>query len=280
MPQHWTPTSAFAWCRLQTKHYENFHKGTLAFPRRFRPALTAIYAFARYSDDLVDETEPGPAAVEAFQRWQRAVDALEHHRDEHPILCALDTVIREHDLPLTHFTDLLRAFEQDLRVTRYETLADLLQYCRYSAMPVGRIVLRLFGVRDEALQPLSDAVCTGLQLVNFLQDVVPDAARGRIYLPQEWVRPAGIEAAILAGEYSPAWLPPHEQLALEAAAQLTAGRRLIPLVPRELRLGLRLFIGGGEAALARVRRYGFNPAVRLHLNRLEKTVVALRAIIS
>ncbi|MCD4727087.1 MAG: squalene/phytoene synthase family protein, partial [Pirellulales bacterium] len=210
--------------------------------------------------------------------WREAVADLDHHYNEHPILCALHDTIQHTSIPLHYFTDLLRAFEQDLKVSRYETLADLLDYCRYSADPIGRIVLHLYDIRDESLYPLSDAVCTGLQLVNFLQDVLPDAKRGRIYLPLEWVRSAGIEQAILDGNYSPAWLPPHKQLAAEAEYRLQRGRRLLESVPRRLRLDLRLFIGGGEAALKKVRRCAFNPSVRHHLNGLEKTVVALRAI--
>ena len=280
MSQQWTTRSAYDWCRRQTGHYENFTKGSILFPRRIRPFLNAVYAFARYSDDLVDEVTPDPEVLQRFQNWREAVTELDRHYQEHPILFALHDTIEQNRIPRQLFTDLLEAFARDLEVDRYETLQQLLDYCRYSANPVGRIVLHLFAVADDSLFPLSDAICTGLQLVNMLQDVVPDARRGRIYLPLEWVREAGIEQELLSGSYSPAWLGPHEQLALAAERFLREGRELIPLVPRRLRLELRLFIGGGEAALQKVRACGFHPDSEHQLNRRDKTVVAWRALFS
>ena len=280
MSQQWTTEAAYEWCRQQTAHYENFTKGSFLFPRKKRPFLNAVYAYARYSDDLADEGPSGPEKENRFNQWRRQVTNLEQYYHQHPILCALRDTIHQNHLPLHLFTDLLEAFGRDFTVFRYETIADLMDYCRFSANPVGRIVLRLFRVRDEELALLSDNICSGLQLVNFLQDVVADAKRNHIYLPMTSVREAGIEQALLDGDYTTDWLVPHELLAEEAERLLKSGRQLIPEVPRRLRLELRLFIGGGEAALQKVRDCAFNPESSHHLTTREKTVVALRAIFS
>lgn len=280
MSEQWTTEAAYEWCRKQTAHYENFTKGSFLFPRKKRPFLNAVYAYARYSDDLADESPPGHETEHKFNRWQDQVANLENHYSEHPILCALHDTVNQNHLPLQLFTNLLEAFGRDFKVFRYETLDDLMEYCRYSANPVGRIVLRLFGVQDEECDQLSDKICSGLQLVNFLQDTVADAQRDHIYLPMDWVREAGIEQSLLAGDYTSDWLAPHKRLAEEAEHLLTDGRQLVAMVPRRLRLELRLFIGGGEAALRKVRKCAFNPSHPHHLTTLEKSVVALRAIFS
>jgi len=280
LSEQWTTEAAYEWCRRQTGHYENFTKGSFLFPRRKRPFLNAVYAFARYSDDLADESPPGTESENRFNSWRMKVANLEQHHREHPILCAIRDTIQQNKIPLYLFTDLLEAFGRDFTIFRYEKFEDLTDYCRYSANPVGRIVLRLFGVRDDACDLFSDKICSGLQLVNFLQDVVPDAERGHIYLPMTWVREAGVEQALLAGDYSHDWQEPHELLAVEAERLLKSGRQLIPLVPRRLRLELKLFIGGGEAALQKVINCAYNPTRPHHLSTREKTVVALRAIFS
>ena len=158
-------------------------------PARYRGAIVAIYRFARATDDIADEGDRDVSArLAALESYQKALDVIE--RGDTPTLLAdLAFAVRAHALPLGPFRDLLSAFTQDVTVKRYATFADLLDYCRRSANPIGRLVLAVYGVpavvQSPALFAASDAICTALQLTNFWQDVAADFQRGRIYVPQE-----------------------------------------------------------------------------------------------
>src|SRR5215207_1140233 len=184
---------AYAACeRLAQSHYENFPVASRLLPRRMRPHVAAVYAFARGADDIADEgVATAGERQERLRAWQRRLhdavtagpggDALA--RDEDLVFVALGHTIRSLDLPVSLFDDLLSAFGQDTMRTRYASWRDLLDYCRRSANPVGRLVLRIAGYRDEALERSSDALCTALQLTNFWQDFAPDWRTGRLYVP-------------------------------------------------------------------------------------------------
>jgi squalene synthase HpnC len=183
--------------KLAREHYENFPVGRLV-PRKMQPHVHAVYAFARYADDLADEGYAGSAKAQgardvmspeerlaALDDWERQLCSPPGTPGLHFIFIALHETIRELDLPLSLFTDLLSAFKQDVVKRRYANFPEVLDYCRRSANPVGRLVLLLHGKREEELHLLSDHICTGLQLANFWQDVGVDLEKDRMYLPED-----------------------------------------------------------------------------------------------
>jgi phytoene synthase len=244
-------------------HYENFPVGSVFLPRRMRRHVAALYAFARTADDFADE---GILAADERLRllggWQNRLSqaAASQHPGEAPatgepadtveIFLALGASIRECGLPVSLFEDLLSAFRQDVTVTRYASWADVLDYCRRSANPVGRLVLRIAGHDDPRMDEWSDHICTGLQLANFWQDLKVDFDRGRIYLPFEEQRTHGArEDDLRSGQVPLAW-----QQALAAAAARTrtmfeAGRPLCDAVGGRLRYELRATWLGGVRIL-------------------------------
>nr|MDQ3348617.1 squalene/phytoene synthase family protein [Acidobacteriota bacterium] len=184
--------AAYAYCeRLAREHYENFPVASRLLPRAMRSHVAAVYAFARRADDFADE--PGLTDAERIRLldgWEArlrgdASVSLPAETGANLIFHALGHTIEQRQLPLELFTDLLSAFRQDVTTTRYRTFADLLDYCRRSANPVGRLVLRIGGYDEAALGTASDAMCTALQLTNFWQDLAIDWRRGRLYVPLE-----------------------------------------------------------------------------------------------
>src|ERR1700738_3720703 len=196
-----TLDEARAYCKsLAESHYENFHVASWFLPKALRPHFHAIYAYCRVSDDLGDEVGDTAVALALLDLWGRELDACHEGRARHPVFVALHETIRACAIPKEPFADLLVAFRQDQTVTRFPTMQDVSAYCRYSANPVGRLVLYACGEGSEEKFRLSDATCTALQLANFWQDVRVDYAKGRVYLPQEDMRRFGVtEATIAAG---------------------------------------------------------------------------------
>jgi squalene synthase HpnC len=200
-----TVSEAYAYCtRLTRAHYENFPVGLLV-PRHLGPHVHAIYAFARYADDLADEgyaedfdfgngvrTRLNPEdRLHALNRWQEQL-TNPHFPDPHPIFIALHATMAEYALPLSLFTDLLSAFRQDITKLRYEDYATLLDYCRRSANPIGRLVLHLHRQTKPEQLSASDSICTALQLANFWQDISVDRRKNRSYLPQDELASHGL----------------------------------------------------------------------------------------
>jgi len=186
----WPVGSAFDYCeRLARSHYENFPVGSVLVPKRLRKHFYSIYAFARTADDFADEgytenyTEQD--RLELLEEWRAMLIASDAGRATHPIFVALAETRSQFKLPITLFEDLISAFKQDVTKRRYQSLDELLDYCRRSANPIGRLILLLFGHRDEQLHKLSDDICTALQLANHWQDVRIDLAKDRVYLPAE-----------------------------------------------------------------------------------------------
>jgi squalene synthase HpnC len=247
---------------LVRSHYENFAVGSLLLPRRLRAPLAACYAVMRIADDFADEGADPEIAAKRIRDWEagleRAVREPEAGGVEHWALRACGAVIRTFELELDDFRALFRAFLRDTRQTRYATFADLRSYCADSADPVGRIVLGLFGVRDEMLLPYSDAICTGLQLANHWQDVAADARRGRLYLPLEDLRRFGLEPeAVLRGEDSAAL---RACLAFEtgrARHLLERGAGLVSRTRGRLRVEVALFRRAGLRACHALERAGY-----------------------
>ncbi len=252
--------------RIAREHYENFPVASLLMPRRMRPHVAAVYAFARKADDFADEGELAPAERHALlSGWAHrlrvsAAGSVESDgSDDAAIFAALEQTIAACNLPLRLFTDLLSAFHQDVDVTRYATWSDLLDYCRRSANPVGRLVLRISGRDEAALDASSDALCTALQLTNFWQDLERDWKKGRVYLPADLMAAHGAtEAHIAAG----AMTPPLRAALADAAARTRAlfewGRYVCEQVRGRLGLELRATWLGGARILDRLERGGFD----------------------
>src|SRR5579875_1542099 len=197
-----TLDEARAWCRrLAETHYENFHVASWFLPKRLRPHFHSIYAYCRVSDDLGDEVGDPDQALALLDLWGAELDACYRGGARHPVFVALAETVRACDIPKEPFADLLAAFRQDQTVTRFATMAEVLDYCRYSANPVGRIVLYACGYRDEERFALSDKTCTALQLAKFWQDVRVDYAKGRVYLPQADMDRFHVEEASLAARH-------------------------------------------------------------------------------
>ncbi len=244
---------------MSVGHYENFPVASLLVPRRLRPAVVAVYRFARSADDLADEGDALPAArLAALAAYDDALAAI--GRGETPVaepFPALAAAVHAHALPLPSLSDLISAFRQDVQVTRYPRYDDLLDYCRRSANPVGRLMLRLYGADSPANLAASDAVCTGLQLTNFWQDVASDWTRGRVYLPLEDLARFGVaEAQIDQGRCDANWQSLLAFQVERTRSLLDAGRPLAARLP--LRLGLELggVLAGGLRILDRIDAVG------------------------
>lgn len=254
---------AYAACEaLARTHYENFPVASRLLPRPMRPHVAAVYAFARIADDIADEGNAAPAErLARLRAWQdrlhRAAagsDAAAADRDE-LILVALGHSIRSLDLPLPLFDDLLSAFGQDTMTNRYASWAEVFDYCRRSANPVGRLVLRIAGYRDETLDRSSDALCTALQLTNFWQDFGRDWRAGRLYVPREEYAARGAsETDLSAGRMTTAWVQALERSAGVTREQFDEGRRVCDAVSGRLGLELRFTWLGGTRVLERVER--------------------------
>ncbi len=246
---------------MSVGHYENFPVASRLVPAPLRPAIVAIYRFARAADDLADEGDaPADERVAALAAFGRALDAIEAGATPaEPPFPALAEAIRAHRLPLAPFRDLLSAFTQDATTGRYATYVDVLDYCRSSANPVGRLVLYLGRAHDERRGALSDRICTALQLANFCQDVANDFDRGRIYLPRQTLREAGYDEAMFARrEFNPSFRRAMEIEVARAESLLRAGLPLADAMPRELQVQIELFARGGLAILDAVRRIDYN----------------------
>ena len=271
---------ARAFCRaVARRHYENFTVATRLVPSRLRQDLANVYAFARWSDDLADES-PSPAeAARALAAWRRQLEDCFAGRPGHPVFVALADTAGRTGLEIGPFADLLSAFEQDQVRTRYATRAELVDYCRRSADPVGRIVLALEGCRDPDLVAMSDAICTGLQLVNFWQDLKRDRVAGRVYLPADDMARHGVDEKMLDLSAAPA--PLRDLVAAEVAWArdcFDRGAPLAGLAPAALRPAIGMFLGGGRAVADAIARAGFDTlACRPTVGRWTKLRLAGRA---
>jgi squalene synthase HpnC len=278
-----TPTLAEAqqYCRtLAESHYENFHVASWFLPKRLRPHFHSIYAYCRISDDLGDEVGSPVQALALLNFWQEQLDACYRGEAKHPVFVALRETIRLCDIPKEPFADLLTAFRQDQTVTRYASMADVLQYCHYSANPVGRLVLYACGYRDPERFALSDETCSALQLANFWQDVREDFARGRIYLPQDAMLAAGVDEATIAnGQATSAFRALLRDQVAYARAMFARGARLIGMVDRELAVDLDLFTRGGLEILRAIeaRQYDVLSA-RPAISKPRKAMLLLHAL--
>jgi squalene synthase HpnC/squalene synthase HpnD len=258
-----TPSEAERYTRwLATHHYENFNVVSWLLPRHLHQHFYNLYAYCRWSDDLGDEVADPERARELLDAWEhelRLCYAASGRGPSHPVLMALRETIRAKDIPAQPFSDLLRAFRQDQTVHRYATWGDVLDYCVYSANPVGRLVLYLCDYRDEKRQKLSDFTCTALQLANFWQDVSRDLEKGRIYIPIDALAAHGLsEAEIVERKFDARYAGLMKDLIARTRALFAAGIPLARRVDDALRIDIEMFSRGGLAILNAIESSGYN----------------------
>lgn len=261
--------AAEAYCSvLSRSHYENFHVVSWLLPKRFHRHFHNVYAYCRWADDLSDEVDGADRSLELLAWWRNGLDACYARLggaggstpDEpiHPVFVALAGTIRECNIPRQPFADLISAFEQDQRVSEYETFDELHDYCRRSADPVGRLVLHIVGEATERNLAWSDSICTGLQLANFWQDVARDADIGRTYLPREdrcrfKYTDDDLQDRVTNGKF----LKLMRFEVDRARGFLEAGLPLVAVLPGRLRIDIDLFARGGLAILDRIEAAGY-----------------------
>ena len=278
-----TPPSleeARAYCeRLAKSHYENFSVATWFLPSRLRQHFYNVYAYCRISDDLGDEVGDPQQSLELLTQWETELNACYAGLPKHPVFVALAETVKKFDIPQHEFSDLLIAFRQDQTVTRFEMFDDILAYCRYSANPVGHLVLYLCGYSDAERQQLSDYTCTALQLANFWQDVFVDYGKGRIYLPLEDLRRFGVTGEDIAQRRATPQFLAMMKFEVERARDWFArGLPLIKKVNRELAIDLELFSRGGQEILNAIQRQGYDVLrARPEISKARKLMLVLRA---
>lgn len=276
---------------MPVDHYENFPVASFLLPRRLRRPIEAIYHFARQSDDLADE---GVATAEERQHALAAFDAqlLRIEAGEAPLqepagamFATLASVIHAHRLPISLFRDLLSAFSQDCVVARYEDDAALLDYCRRSANPVGRLLLILYGADSELHRVQSDHVCTALQWINFWQDVAVDRDKDRIYLPRVDRDRFGVTEAMLCGEprtlvADARWKALMRHEVLRTRSMMLAGAPLSVALPGRIGLELRMIVQGGLRILERIEAVDYDVFLRRpKLAGRDGAVIGARALV-
>jgi phytoene synthase len=265
--------------RIARDHYENFPVASRLLPAAMRPHVAAVYAFARGADDIADEPGRTPGErLALLDQWQAQL----HEPPRTDVFIALADTRERFDLPVHLFEDLLSAFRQDVTTVRYDTWAELLDYCRRSANPVGRLVLRLAGHRQAESDRWSDAVCTALQLTNFWQDLAIDWERGRLYVPREVWRSAGAELADLdRRQMSAAWRTAMHQATLVTRQLFDDGRPVCDVVRGRLRYELRATWLGGTRILDELDASGFDVfRYRPRLTGRDALVIGWKALIT
>ncbi len=262
--QTWSLSSSYAYCAtLAQAHYENFPVGSVLVPKALRKHFYSIYAFARIADDFADEgydeNYSEPQRLDLLDEWRLMLRDALAGRAAHPVFIALADTQKSFDLPVSLFEDLLSAFRQDVVKRRYQTYAELTDYCRRSANPIGRLILLLFGYRDAERHLMSDSICTGLQLANHWQDVAVDLRKDRVYLPEEDLQRYGLSiAALKTQSVSPAFCE-LMKFEVDRARQLFAsGKPLCTLVGGRLGVELRVVWSGGAKILNAIEENGYD----------------------
>jgi squalene synthase HpnC len=281
LARQWDVPGAETYTRwLATHHNENFHVVTFLLPKRLHQDFYNVYGFCRWADDLGDEMGDTQESLRLLAWWREELDAMYAGRATHPVFVALAGTVRRHDLPRQLFADLIQAFIQDQTVTRYRTWPDVFDYCRYSANPVGRLVLRLCGYADPERDRMSDATCTALQLANFWQDVTVDLEKGRIYLPLDLMERRGYsEAELFAKKFTPAFREAMKEAVGVARELFLEGLPLARTVNRRLAFDLDLFSRGGLQVLRKIERQGYDVLrQRPHITKTDRAVLLVNAM--
>lgn len=279
--QSWPTERAEEYTRwLARSHYENFHVVTFLLPRRLHQDFYNVYAFCRWADDLGDEMNNAEESLRLLDWWQLELDAMYRGQTRHPVFVALEKTVTRHQLPKEPFAHLIQAFRQDQTIKRYQSWDQLFGYCRYSANPVGRLVLMLCGYRDAGLFALSDATCTALQLANFWQDVSIDLAKDRVYLPLELLDRHGCTVEQLFARREDDHFRRAMREAVAVARQLFhQGLPLARQVQRRLALDLTLFSLGGLKILNKIESINYSVlSQRPAISTTERAMLLLRTL--
>ena len=260
----WPREQALEYTRwLARTHYENFQVVSSLLPRELHQDFYNIYAFCRWADDLGDEMGDSERSIELLAWWNSELGAMYSGQTSHPVYVALAETVEKHHIPRQPFADLIHAFVRDQEQTSYETYDDLLDYCRYSANPVGQLVLHVCGYTDPGRIAFSNCTCTALQLANFWQDVRRDWYIGRVYVPLDVMARHdysldNLERDIARGRASDGFRRVLRDLVTQAEELFQQGLPLVRLVDRRLAVDVDLFSSGGLAVLKRIRRRNYD----------------------
>jgi len=265
---------------LAGRHYENFHVVSFLLPRRLHQDFYNVYAYCRWADDLGDEMGDRDESLKLLAWWRAELDAMYAGRATHPVFVALLGTVRRHAIPRQPFADLIQAFVQDQTVARYRDWEELFGYCRYSANPVGRLVLHLCGYSDAQRQRLSDATCTALQLANFWQDVTVDLLKDRVYIPLDAMERHGYTVEELcARRFTPAFRDVMREIVGKARELFWEGLPLSGMVNRRLALDLDLFSRGGMRVLEKIEQRDYDVlAARPAISKAERVRLLLASL--
>lgn len=279
--ERWTLEEAYEFCKkLTLSHYENFPVGSMLLPKHVRPHVYAIYAFARVSDDFADEARYEGRRLDYLNGWEALLEECFQRPSSHPIFMALADSAQKLDLPIALFRDLLHAFKQDVTVNRYESLECVnTTYCRYSANPVGRLILCLFDYRDEERFLLSDHICTALQLTNFWQDVAVDLNKNRVYIPKNLMRQYDYSIDdLFAQVYDERLKRIVKTLVVQTWELFDLGYPLLEKVRWPLNAELRFTWLGGVTILSKIARNKYNVFVRPALSKRDYLLLLARSL--
>jgi squalene synthase HpnC len=277
----WANEESLAYTRwLATHHYENFQVVSFLLPKRLHQDFYNVYAFCRWADDLGDEIGDTQESLRLLAWWRGELEEMYAGRATHPVFVALRDTAKRHQLPIELFDDLIRAFEQDQTMTRYRNFEELFEYCRYSANPVGRLVLGLCGYRDGERQALSDATCTALQLANFWQDVIVDLEKDRVYLPLDVLERHGYPLEdLFARRFDNRFREAMKEVTGVARELFLKGLPLAGQVDRRLAIDLELFSRGGLKILEKIERQDYDVLrARPAISKTERVGLLLGAI--
>jgi squalene synthase HpnC len=281
MEREWSLEDALAYTRwLATHHYENFQVVSFLLPKRLHQDFYNVYSFCRWADDLGDEIGDTSESLRLLKWWREQLRGMYTGHASHPVFVALKGTAARHELPEILFDDLIKAFEHDQTITRYRDFEELFQYCRYSANPVGRLVLGLCGYRDERRQALSDATCTALQLANFWQDVTVDLLKDRVYLPLEVMARQGYPVEnLFERRFDPRFRAAMKEAVGVARDLFLKGLPLAGQVDRRLAIDLELFSRGGLKVLEKIEQQDYNVLrARPAISKVERVGLLLGAI--
>ncbi|MFZ4620780.1 MAG: squalene synthase HpnC [Bacteroidota bacterium] len=267
--------------KLAQQHYENFPVGSFFIPKRYRRPIHLIYAFSRVADDIADEGNMLPETrIASLEAWERSLmNALSGNMDD-DFFVELAKVVREFELSPELLKDLLVAFKKDSSNPRYSTFDELLEYCRYSADPIGRLLLQIFKCSNETNQKYSDRICTALQLANFWQDISVDTAKNRFYIPQSELTNNGLTEQDLSTDSKPEKFITLMRFQVERTETiLMEGKPLLEQVSKELRFEMRLIWHGGMTILQKIKEAGYDTRIRRPaLTKFDKAAIFFKAL--
>lgn len=277
----WNEVEASQYTRwLATHHYENFHVVSFLLPKELHQDFYNVYSYCRWADDLGDEIGDTSESLRLLEWWGRELDRMYEGEAQHPVFVALRGTAQKYGIPKQPFADLIRAFLQDQTVTRYRNWDEVLDYCVYSANPVGRLVLYLCGYADAERQRLSDATCTALQLANFWQDVTVDQQKDRVYLPLDLLaRHDYTVEEMFAHRFDDRFRAIMREAVERARELFIAGLPLCRMVNRRLAVDLELFSRGGLRILGKIEQQGYDVLSRRpKISKIERVGLLLGAL--